>query len=55
MRRIITWLSATVVAVALLIGYQLAFAGSGAAGGGGESNRPGGDTSVHEDKPGESK
>jgi hypothetical protein len=54
MRRIITWLSATVVAVALLIGYQLAFAGSGAADGG-ESNRPGGDTSVHEDKPGESK
>ena len=27
MRRIILWLAATAVAVALLIGYQLAFAG----------------------------
>jgi hypothetical protein len=66
MRRIITWLSATAVAVALLSGYQLAVASGGEVGKGGQpcpaavrcepdGDRPGGDTGVHEDKPGESK
>jgi hypothetical protein len=36
MRRIITWLSATAVAVALLIGHQLVFASSGEEGKGGQ-------------------
>jgi len=73
MRRIITWLSATAVAVALLSGYQLAVASGGEVGKGGQpcpagaaadpaaarcepaGDRPGGDTGVHQDKPGESK
>ena len=41
MRRIITWLSATAVLVAVLIGYQLAVAGtrSGDDGGGGSGDK----------------